>query len=147
MSLALALHQQGHTVEALTQLQKSLVIATPEGWVRPFVEIGAPMAALLERLPAESTDNAVVRKIMAAIAEGPAHFRSLQTPRHGEDLTNRERDVLELLGERLRDKEIAERLFISPQTVKTHLRSLYQKLECGNRRRAVARARELGLLP
>jgi len=58
----------------------------------------------------------------------------------------REPHVLDLLVQRLRDKEIAERLVISSQTVKTHLRSLFKKLECRNRRHAVERARHLGLI-
>jgi len=63
-----------------------------------------------------------------------------------EPLSRREQDVLELLAERLRDKEIAQKLFVSPATVKSHLRCLYRKLEVGDRREAVARARELEIL-
>jgi LuxR family maltose regulon positive regulatory protein len=60
-------------------------------------------------------------------------------------LTNRELAILELLPERLYDKEIAQRLFISVATVKTHLKHIYQKLEVKNRREAVAKAGALGL--
>jgi len=54
-------------------------------------------------------------------------------------LSNRELDVLELLGERLSNKEIAERLHISSETVKKHTRNLYQKLEVHGRRDATAK--------
>ena len=63
-----------------------------------------------------------------------------------ESLTNRERAILELLPDRLYDKEIAEKLFISVATVKTHLKHIYQKLDVKNRRQAVGKAAALGLV-
>ena len=61
-------------------------------------------------------------------------------------LSNREIEIVGLLSERMRDKEIAARLFISPETVKSHLRNIYGKLEAHSRRQAVHRAREVGIL-
>ena len=61
-------------------------------------------------------------------------------------LTNREIDVLILLAERLSDKEIAERLVLSPETIKKHTAHIYRKLGVDNRRAAAACARRLGLL-
>lgn len=63
-----------------------------------------------------------------------------------EPLTNREIDILELLSQRLQNKEIAEKLFISPETVKKHLQNIYQKLNAANRREAVENARNLDIL-
>jgi LuxR family maltose regulon positive regulatory protein len=63
-----------------------------------------------------------------------------------EMLTNRQIDVLTLLAERLTDKEIAERLVLSPVTVKKHIQRIYRKLGVDNRRAAVAQARRLGLI-
>ena len=62
-----------------------------------------------------------------------------------EPLTHRELDVLELLSQRFRNKEIAEKLFISPETVKGHLKNIYQKLDVSDRRRAVLKARKWGI--
>jgi len=63
-----------------------------------------------------------------------------------ESLTNRELDVLELLARRLGDKGIANELFVSVPTVKTHIRHILQKLDVENRRAAAHKARELGLI-
>ncbi len=61
-------------------------------------------------------------------------------------LTNREMEVLELLAQRLYDKEIADRLSLAVTTVKTHVSHVLQKLSAGNRREAADKARELGII-
>jgi len=62
-------------------------------------------------------------------------------------LSEREMEVLQMLAEGRGNREIGERLFISENTVKAHLRSVNAKLEAGNRTQAVSNARRLGLLP
>jgi len=148
---ALALHRQGRTNEALEVLERALALATPGGWIRPYVELGAPMAELMDRLPEETLNSVLVRQIRSAMPSLQASTHELPSRNNngppGLHLTKRERDVLGLLAERLRDKEIGEKLHISPETVKTHLKTLYRKLDSRDRRSAVANARELGLLP
>lgn len=63
-----------------------------------------------------------------------------------ETLTNREVDVLLLLAERLSDQEIAERLVISPATVRKHATRIYRKLGVHNRRAAALKARRMGVI-
>ena len=66
--------------------------------------------------------------------------------RHADDLSAREREVLSLMGDGLRNREIAERLVISPWTVKEYTGTVYKKLGVRNRTEAVQRAQRLGLL-
>jgi len=62
------------------------------------------------------------------------------------EISEQDVDSLELLAERYQNKEIAEKLFISTTTVKSHLKNIYQKLNVGNRREAVEKAKALGIL-
>ena len=78
---------------------------------------------------------------------GDASDAPAGSARVASQLTNRELDVLVLLDERLSNKEIARRLYISPATVKRHTLSVYRKLGVGGRREASIVARELGILP
>jgi LuxR family maltose regulon positive regulatory protein len=118
------------------------------------------MADLLTRLiQHEGVSVDYVGRILAALQEDECAPSQRETdPRTApspasatagpaEPLTNRELDILLRLEQRLQTKEIAEELVVSTETVKTHLRHLFRKLEADNRREAVAQARALGILP
>jgi two-component system, NarL family, response regulator LiaR len=62
------------------------------------------------------------------------------------DISKREYEVLQLIGQGLSNKEIAEKLFVSLNTIKTHTSSLFVKLDAKRRTQAIKRAKELGLL-
>ena len=155
--LALTVHRLGRPEEALEILEEVVRLAEPGRWMRPFVEAGPPMPDLLGQLKATGVCVAYVEKILTTIAElesKQARRRSkTASPPPGaqqvliDPLTNREQDILELLARRWQNKEIAARLGVSPETVKSHLKHIYQKLDAPNRIKAVERARQLGLLP
>jgi DNA-binding NarL/FixJ family response regulator len=84
--------------------------------------------------------------LQQTVASGEKKARSPKPQPLIEPLTNRELDTLELLGKRLSSKEIARELSVSVETVKTHLQNIFQKLGVANRREAIDKARELGLL-
>jgi LuxR family maltose regulon positive regulatory protein len=92
----------------------------------------------------ETTDAG--RPTAAGPSGGPSAISHRSSPLV-EPLTPRELEVLALLGRHLTNKEIAAGLVISPATVKSHTVSIYSKLDVHKRQQAVARARELGLLP
>jgi LuxR family maltose regulon positive regulatory protein len=144
--LAVACEKQGKAEEGLAVLDQAATMAHPGCVWFPFVELGAPMAATLRRLVDQSTGRSPAEHILAAV-EGSrfADFAEVGEP-FPEVLTNRELDVLELLTERLQNKEIASRLGVSAHTVSYHLKSIYAKLGVKNRRQAVAAAIAAGIL-
>jgi LuxR family maltose regulon positive regulatory protein len=153
---SLALAGLGREAEALECLAGTIDLAAPGGCMRPFLEPGKPMADLLAQLDGHglATDFSWQRhsEIQARRARqaSPARAGSgLQvTPEGGlrETLTHRELDVLESLAQRLQNKEIADKLFVSPETVKSHLKNIYQKLDVGKRLEAVEKAKEIGII-
>ena len=151
---ALAQHATGDSDGALETLVRALEIAEPEGYVRLFVDAGQPMAELLRRASVHGLEVNYVNKLLGACQpSGPRQARSgvaHPTPQQTaliEPLTDREIEVLLCLAEGLSNAEIAQRLFISLPTVKSHTRNIYGKLGVHSRKEAVTRARELGILP
>jgi LuxR family maltose regulon positive regulatory protein len=146
----------GDEAAGLDALAESVSEAEPGGGLRFFLDLGDPMADLLRRLARERGDSAFLKSLRLAFGEraAPVSGRRPPIPAAPSDsgavlldaLTTREGEILNLLAGRLRDKEIAEALFISTETVKSHLKHVYQKLGVGSRREAVAKARDLGLL-
>ncbi|HET8646929.1 MAG TPA: LuxR C-terminal-related transcriptional regulator, partial [Vicinamibacteria bacterium] len=142
---ALAHWQTGNPPAALVALEEALRLAEPEGYVRLFADLGPPMTRLLHEA---WTRSVALEYVAALVAAGGA---SVSTPAGGastplEPLSLREQEVLRLLASGLSNREIAESLFISPETVKKHTGHIYEKLDVGNRLAAVARAQTLGLL-
>ena len=135
---------------ALAPLERALTLAEPEGYVRVFVDEGAPMAGLLEAAAKRGIAPGYAGQLRAALGEG-GHGGSTTTATHSrgalvEPLSERELDVLRLLGSDLDGPEIARQLVVSLNTVRTHTKNIYSKLGVNNRRAAVRRAAELDLL-
>jgi LuxR family maltose regulon positive regulatory protein len=144
MAQALAHQVRGDLSAALAALGRALTLAEPEGYVRIFVDEGPAMAVLLRAAAKEGPTTGYARRLVAAI-DGPAAGvpvqRGLVDP-----LSTRELDVLRLLGSDLDGPDIARELVVSLNTVRTHTKNIYAKLGVNNRRAAVRRAGELGLL-
>jgi LuxR family transcriptional regulator, maltose regulon positive regulatory protein len=134
-----SLHEPG-TAAALEQ---ALKLAESEGLRRPFLSAGAPLRDVL-RCHAGLRDASA--PLLAEILDALPAVREEAGPGPSEPLSERERAVLRLMATILPNSEIAGELFVSVNTVKTHVRSIYRKLDVGSRREAVARARDVGLL-
>lgn len=148
---ALALRAHGETGRALEALERALSLGEPEGFVRTFVDEGQPMAELLREAASRGIAPRYVNKLLAAfeVAEhGPLQEAVTPSRAHplAEPLSDRELEVLRLLNTSLSSTEMADELVVSVNTVRTHIRSIYGKLDVHSRYEAVDRARQLNLL-
>jgi LuxR family maltose regulon positive regulatory protein len=153
--LADALNQESTAFEKLSE---SLTLAEPGGFIRPFLDLGCQMADLLKRLAKQKPDLKYTERILAAFSneetgmgqngsdDQSVHRSFLSNQALVEPLTNREIEILLILPKGLSNHEIAEMLFISPETVKRHLYNIYQKFDVKNRQQAIVKAKSLGIL-
>ena len=172
---ALLHNARGEDSIALKKLSAALNLAEPGGLIRPFVDLGPRVADLLKQLIKQNVAIGYIKRILDAFSEDEqlgflpnlldpmdssphrrssasgSDFRIPTSAFHTsqplvEPLTNRELEILELLGHRMQNKEIGDKLFISPKTVKKHLDNMYGKLNVSNRHQAVEKAQMLGIL-
>lgn len=146
---AMAHHARRAFDQALSKLQQALKLAAPEGHVRVFVGEGAPMATLLENVEAEegSVQNLIDKLRPFLPKADPASGQPMPLVQPLPDpLSERELEVLHLIAQKLKYREIAERLFVSLNTVRFHVKNIYSKLDANRRDEAVRKARELNLL-
>ena len=142
---ALAHHARRDLPAALGALKRAVTLAEPEGYVRVFADEGPPMAGLLKTLTERESARGYVRRVLSAVIgteHRPADATALVEP-----LSARELDVLRLLGTDLSGPDIARELFVSLNTLRTHTKNIYSKLDVTSRRAAVRQAHDLKLLP
>jgi LuxR family maltose regulon positive regulatory protein len=130
---------------ALGVLDRAVTLAEPEGYVRIFADAGLPMTSLLRAAAKQGAKRDYVRRLLAATS-GIEPSRPTEQALI-EPLSERELDVLRLLGSELDGPAIARELMVSLNTMRTHTKNIYAKLAVTNRRAAVRRAAELNLLP
>ncbi len=155
---ALVAQAQGDWDRAPAFLERALLLAEPEGYIRLFVDEGEPMHALLveyrslilSRRSVESDNRrrrlpAYIDRLLAAfVVPGPQTGPAL--PGYLEPLSERELEVLLLIAGGASNQEIADRLYLAVPTVKKHVSNIFGKLNVSSRTQAVAEARALSLL-
>jgi len=142
---ALAHHAQGEQSQAL---ERALMLAEPEGYLRIFVDEREPMAELLAKVDTKDRPHIkeYVHKLLGALGNATdVHHSSFIIHPLVDPLSERELEVLKLLRSELSGPEIAERLVVSLNTLRTHTKNIFNKLGVNNRRSAIRRAEELDL--
>jgi LuxR family maltose regulon positive regulatory protein len=141
--LSIAADRQHRDTAALAGITEVIDLAEPEGLIRPFFDAGPAVAGLLTR------HRHVIGRHLDFTQQLFTDTRPLPAAPEamiGEHLTERELIVLRYLPTMLKAAEIAKDLFVSVNTVKSHQRAIYRKLDVTTRRAAVERARDLNLV-
>lgn len=144
-------YETGDTARGRRSLEHALLLGKPEqlrlpfaleqAWIRPVLRHDPDLARTYRHLLEPGLESAAV-----AVAPAPQAVPILGAPVVVERLSEREQEVLRHLSRMLSTAEIAAEMYISVNTVKTHLRSIYRKLSAGRRSEAVRRARQLELI-
>jgi len=137
--------EAGRVADAIEAALPTLDVAAEQG---PGILVAEAQVhrSVLERCITEAVHADLIRGVLEAVGAGRASPKPAVIPGTGESLSAREREVLEKVASGASNREIAEALFISEGTVKSHLTRILRKLQSSSRTHAVARARELRLL-
>lgn len=150
LTLAVAWQRLGNTEQALNALNLALAQAEPEGYIRTFTDRGAPIQDLLQKAAGRGMHPEYVRRLLDVFEAPKARDVTLPSqsaaPQPVEPFSERELEVLRLLNTDLAAPEIADRLIISTHTVRSHIKSIYRKLNVHGRYEAVLQAKALHLL-
>jgi LuxR family maltose regulon positive regulatory protein len=141
----------GEPAAALAALEHAVDLGEADGWVRFVVDAGAALTPALQALAERRPGSAFVRRLLAEagpVVETAEPVSATAAPAGSllDPLSDRELDVLRLLASELDGPAIARELVVSLNTVRTHTKHIYTKLDVNNRRSAVSRAHQLGLL-
>jgi LuxR family transcriptional regulator, maltose regulon positive regulatory protein len=142
---ALAHDAAGNRDAALADCAPALVDGVPAGYVRLFLDEGRPMEALLRAAERRADCSDYAARLLRAAA--PALQATKPAALAGDErMSDRELEVLRLLATELTGPEIARQIFVSVNTLRTHTKHIFTKLDVNTRQAAVRRATELGLL-
>lgn len=143
---ALLRYQLGQEDDALQDFRRALAMAEADQCIMPFIEYSSGMGQLYQKLSEQYKQKPFVQSILKNIELTEDASPNKEFAKMRLVLSQREMSVLKLIAEGLSNQEIAERLFISLHTVKTHARRINGKLDVKSRTQAILKAKEVGIL-
>jgi len=147
--LSIAYEKKNDLNQSANYLKRAIQKAEKGNWMMPFIEVKNQIRNPLKKLQSEKAGHDFIKLLLYEISKSDdAKVSKKESFTNGvqNNLSNREMDILLLLSQRLSNKEIANRLFISEATVKRHTITIYHKLDVHKRSEAVAKAKLLGLI-
>lgn len=149
---AIILWHQKEMDQSFKILSESLKLAQPAKYIRTYLDLGKPMLELLLEYKKGIKENSYVEELINSFSEqkdlivekNKLILKSIPTDK--KSLSTRELEVLTLLADGLRNKEIAAKIYVSEETVKKHLYNVYQKMGVNNRIKVVQLAKESGII-
>ena len=152
---ALVLYKIGNLNQAIQVLRKVLQMTQPEGYLRPYLAYGTDMYTLLSLIKQQGQTSKPIQEYIKLLLRELKQLHGgiqnlgkeeINTLLLAASISQREREILGLIAAGYSNQTIADNLFITLNTVKSHLRRIYQKLEAKNRIEAVICSRELGII-
>jgi len=141
---ALALQGKNDKEQALAALERAIMLAQPEGYVRVFLDEGEPMVKLLYQAKVHQVGGSYLSELLSYLSSDTSQALP-NTQSLVEPLTKRELELLKLIEQGCTNQDIADRLVISIPTVKRHISNVYSKLGAKNRTQAISIGKELNL--
>lgn len=145
-ALAVAYDQQGQHQLAIKTLSKATILAEAENNLGDFLIMGQSLVPVLGLMLRSETNQAFSLKLMSIVQSNTPRKGSFKYKNKIHALSQREIDVLHLVAEGLTNRQIAEALFLSCNTIKSHRNNIYRKLNVDNRTQAITKACTLGIL-
>jgi len=147
-TLAVAYHLKGQREKAINTLIKAIMLAQPENNLGDFLIVGSQLVPILKEITDKRNGFDFIDRLIGALsALNIQQTLSTKAIQDLDSLSRREKEVLELIAKGMTNREIADELFLSTNTIKSHSINIYRKLNVNNRKQAVSKARLLGILP
>ncbi|MDB5056037.1 MAG: hypothetical protein JWM44_4087 [Bacilli bacterium] len=148
---SLTLHRSGQTEAALDQLETALHLAEPEGYIRSFIDEGPMMAEMLSAYLKVLQGSRLRNTPSVSLVYVKQLLQALNSPMKEEQsvkatLTEQEMRIIKLIEKGLSNKQIAEQVYVTGETVKSHIKNMYRKLNANSRVQVLQQAKDLGLL-